>query len=67
MRIKIDNHVDNALRSGENRDSVSDVDRSTAPNSQFLAPQRPLPALVRDERRKSVASEISELTIVGEE
>jgi len=60
VRIKIDNHVDNTLQSGENRDSMSDTDRRTVPNSQSMVPQRPLPALVR-ERGKSMTVEISEL------
>jgi hypothetical protein len=41
VRIKIDNHIDNALQSGENRDSLSNDDRSTAPNSQATTPSRP--------------------------
>ena len=64
VQIKIGYHIDNALQSGENRESLSNDDRSTAPNSQLAAPQRPLPALIREERRESVTSE---LTMVGEE
>jgi hypothetical protein len=40
VRIKIDNHIDNTLQSGENRDSMSDADRSIAPNSQLAASPR---------------------------
>lgn len=61
VRIKIDNHIDNA---GENRGSVTRANRSTVPNSQLVAPQRPLPALVKEERIKSLAFEISELRMV---
>jgi len=43
MRIKIENHIDNA---GENRDSI-DTDRSTVPNSPLAFPQRPLPVVPR--------------------
>ena len=67
VRIKIDNHIDNTLQSGKNRESASSIDRSTVPDSQTLAPQRPLPALVREERKESMTSEISELTVVGGE
>ena len=67
VRIKIDNHVDNALQSGVSRDSTPNADRSISPSSLPVTPQRPLPALVREERRHSTASEISEWTIVGEE
>ena len=66
LRIKIDNHVDSTLQSGRNRDGISNDDRSTVPSSQLAAPQRPLPALVREER-KSATCEISELAMVGEE
>jgi len=66
VRIKIDNHVDNTLQSGGNRDSMSNIDRYTVPTSQLSVPQRPLPALVKEERRKSMTSEISELTMAGE-
>lgn len=66
VQIKIDNHIDNTLQSGKNRDSISSTDRDIVPDSQLLAPQRPLPALVRGERKESTTSEISELTIVGE-
>jgi len=67
VRIKIDNHIDNTLQSGENRDSVSDVDRGTVPSSQLTVSQRPFPALVREERRRSARSEISEPTMIGDE
>jgi len=56
VRIKIDNHVDNTLQSGENRDSMSDTGRRPVPDSRFTVPQRPLPALVREERRKSITT-----------
>ena len=59
VRIKIDNHVDNTLGWGGNR--------STAPNPGLVIPQKPLPALVREERKGSVVSEVSELTMVDEE
>jgi len=59
------NEVDNTLQSGENRKGTPNADRGTAPNLRPVIPQRPLPALVREER-KSVTSEISELTVVGE-
>lgn len=65
VRIKIDNHIDNSLQSGENRSSVSNVDRSTVPSSQST--QRPLPALIREERRKSARSEVYKLTMIGDE
>lgn len=65
-RIKIDNHIDNTLQRGENREGMSNDDRGTVPDLQPVIPRRPLPALVREER-KSVASEISELTVVGAE
>lgn len=52
-RIKIDNHIDNTLLSGENRDSILNGDRSTPPNAHLAIPRRPLPALVREERRKN--------------
>lgn len=65
VRIKIDNHIDNALQSGGNRDSMSNVDRTTVPKSQLAALERPLPALVRGERRKSVTSELT-MVIWGE-
>lgn len=35
VRIKIDNHIDNTLESGENRDSASDVARGIVPSSQL--------------------------------
>jgi len=63
VRIKIDNHIDNALQSEADRDSTSNTERSTSLSSLPGPPRRPLPALVRD----SMASEISELTIVGKE
>jgi hypothetical protein len=63
VRIKIDNHIDNTLQSGENRGSILNGDRSTAPNPHLVVPQRPLPALVRGERSKGAESE---LTTVGE-
>ena len=66
VRIKIDNHIENILQSGENRDNVSDIDRSTVPGLQLTVPQRPFPALVREERR-SARSEISEPRMVGDE
>lgn len=61
LRIKIDNDIDNT---GKNRDGISNGNRSTVPSLQLAAPQRPLPALVREERKR-VRSEISELTMVG--
>jgi len=64
MRIKIDNHIDIALQSGRNRDSMSNADRTTVPISQLAALQRPLPALVR-EKRKSTMSEVT-MVIGGE-
>lgn len=53
VRIKIDNHIDNTLLSGENRDSVLDGDRNTLPSLHLAVP---LPALVREERRKDTES-----------
>jgi len=60
VRIKIDNHIDNALQSGVSRDSAPNTDRSISPSSPPATPQRPLPALVREERR----SEISQWTVI---
>jgi len=57
-RIKIDNHIDNALLSGESRDSVLNGDWNTLSNSHLAVPLRPLPALVREERRKDTESEL---------
>jgi len=66
VRIKIDNHIDNALQSGGNRDSMPNADRTTVPNSQLAPPpQRPLPALVRGERKKNMTSELT-MAIGGE-
>jgi len=62
VRIKIDNHIDNTLRSGVYRDSTSSIGRSTVLGSHLVVPQRPLPALVREERRASTTSEMSEQT-----
>lgn len=50
VRIKVDNHIDNTLLSGENRDSVLNGDPH---NAHLAIPRRPLPALVREERRKN--------------
>ena len=60
LRIKIDNHIDNALQSGVSRDSTPNTDRSISPSSLPVTPQQPLPALVREERRHSMGSEVSE-------
>ena len=65
-RIKIDNHIDNTLQRGENREGTPNDDRGTVPDLQPVILRRPLPALIREER-KSVGSEISELTVVGED
>ena len=62
-RVRIE--IDNTLQSGENRKGTPNADRGAAPNLRPVIPQRPLPALVREER-KSMTSEISELTVVGE-
>ncbi|KAF9779448.1 hypothetical protein BJ322DRAFT_352040 [Thelephora terrestris] len=61
VRIKIED----ALQSGENRGSTPNADRGIVPNSRPVIPQRPLPALVREER-KSMTSGKWELTVVGE-
>lgn len=66
VRIKIDNHTDNACRSGENRERMSNADRGTVPDLRAVIPQRPLPTLVREERG-SMTSVASELTVVGED
>jgi len=57
VRIKIDNHIDNTLLSGETRGSILNGDRSTPPNPHLVVPLRPLPALVRGERSKGAESE----------
>lgn len=67
VRIKIDNHVDNALQYGENREDVSSTNRSAVPGLPPLVPLRALPTLVSEEGRKSMASDMSERTVVGEE
>ena len=67
VRIKIDNHIDNALQSGMSRDGTPTTDQSISPSSLPVTPQRPLPALVREERRNSTVSGVSEWTIIGEE
>jgi len=62
VRIKIDNHIDNALQSGGNRGSMSNANRNTVPNSQLAPPQRPLPALVREERKENMTTELTMAT-----
>lgn len=63
LQVRI--RIDHCVRSGGNREGMSNADRDTVPDLREVIPERPLPTLARE--RETMTSGISELTMVGED